>query len=59
MLKYDQFTNRERTLKNEKDNLKKQNMRKTSALKQKEYALNLDKLKKKFSKFVAGPSSYS
>ena len=58
MKKFDEFTNRETSLKTEKDSLKNQNKRKTSALKQKEYALKIDKIKKQMSQYVAGASSY-
>lgn len=57
--KYDEFTNREKSLKNEIENQKNQNMQKTAALKKKKMDLSIERIKKRFSKFVAGPSSYN
>ena len=57
--KFDEFTNREKSLKNEMDNQKKQSNRKMSELKKKKYDLKIDKIKKQMSQFVAGSSNYS
>ena len=57
--KFDEFSNRKRNLKNEIENQKRQNAQKMTALKKKKYDLDIEKIKKKMSKFVAGPSSYS
>jgi len=57
--KYDEFTNREKSLNNQIDYQKKQNKQKMSALKKKRYDLKIDRIKKQMSQFVAGPSSYN
>jgi hypothetical protein len=57
--KFDEFSNRKKNLKTEIDNQKRQNRQKMTALKKKKYDLDIEKIKKRFSKFVAGPSSYN
>ena len=57
--KYDQFTQRKKSLDSQIANQKKQYKQRISGLKRQKLALKMNQLKKTMNKFVAGPSGFS
>lgn len=57
--KYDEFTQKKKNLDNQRKQLRQKTAQKMAGLNKQKVQLQMNKLKKKFSQFVAGSSNYN
>ena len=59
MMKYNEYTNKNKALDNQEKQVKKQLKTKIAGFKKQKLQNKIDKLKKSMNRFVAGPSNYN